>query len=140
MTTYVPESQKGRAIAAFWIIFNLGGGIGSLASFGMNYHSTSGTVSDGTYIALLIIMAIGWLMGSLICPPKSVRVSTLQTTPETEKNWLHVAKLTVKTVCDWRVISILPLFFCANVFYSYQQNTVNGMTFNIRSRSLNGAL
>lgn len=140
MTTYVPESQKGRAIAAFWIIFNLGGGIGSLASFGMNYHSTSGTVSDGTYIALLIIMAIGWLMGALICPPKSVRVSTLQTTPETEKNWLHVAKLTVKTVCDWRVISILPLFFCANVFYSYQQNTVNGMTFNIRSRSLNGAL
>ncbi|KAB8210924.1 major facilitator superfamily domain-containing protein [Aspergillus parasiticus] len=140
MTTYVPESQKGRAIAAFWIIFNLGGGIGSLASFGMNYHSTSGTVSDGTYIALLIIMAIGWLMGALICPPKSVRVSTLQTTPETEKNWLHVAKLTLKTVCDWRVISILPLFFCANVFYSYQQNTVNGMTFNIRSRSLNGAL
>ncbi|KJK65839.1 Major Facilitator Superfamily protein [Aspergillus parasiticus SU-1] len=140
MTTYVPESQKGRAIAAFWIIFNLGGGIGSLASFGMNYHSTSGTVSDGTYIALLIIMAIGWLMGALICPPKSVRVSTLQTTPGTEKNWLHVAKLTLKTVCDWRVISILPLFFCANVFYSYQQNTVNGMTFNIRSRSLNGAL
>ena len=140
MTTYVPESQKGRAIAAFWIIFNLGGGIGSLASFGMNYHSTSGTVSDGTYIALLIIMAIGWLMGALICPPKSVRVSTLETTPEGEKNWLSIAKLTFKTICDWRVLSMLPLFFCANVFYSYQQNTVNGMTFNIRSRSLNGAL
>ncbi|GKT93009.1 MFS transporter [Colletotrichum tofieldiae] len=35
---------------------------------------------------------------------------------------------------------MLPLFFCANVFYSYQQNNVNGMTFNIRTRSLNGAL
>lgn len=35
---------------------------------------------------------------------------------------------------------MLPLFFCANVFYSYQQNDVNGMNFNIRTRSLNGAL
>jgi hypothetical protein len=32
------------------------------------------------------------------------------------------------------------MFFCANVFYSYQQNIVNGMTFNIRTRSLNGSL
>jgi len=35
---------------------------------------------------------------------------------------------------------VLPLFFSANVFYSYQQNEVNGKTFNIRTRSLNGAL
>ncbi|KAE8372397.1 major facilitator superfamily domain-containing protein [Aspergillus bertholletiae] len=140
MTTYVPESQKGRAIAVFWIIFNLGGGIGSLASFGMNYHSTSGTVSDGTYIALLIIMGIGWLLGALICPPKSVRTETIEKSSETERNWKELVMLTLKTMCDWRVLSMLPLFYCANVFYSYQQNIVNGMTFNIRTRSLNGAL
>ncbi|KAE8388703.1 hypothetical protein ETB97_011906 [Aspergillus alliaceus] len=140
MTTYVPESQKGRAIAVFWIIFNLGGGVGSLASFGLNYHSSTSTVSDSTYIALLVIMAIGWLMGALICPPRSVRISTLQAQPESDKNWMRVAKLTVTTVANWRVLSMLPLFFCANVFYSYQQNIVNGMAFNIRTRSLNGAL
>ncbi|GIK05045.1 hypothetical protein Aspvir_009144 [Aspergillus viridinutans] len=140
MTTYVPESQKGRAIAAFWIIFNLGGGVGSLASFGLNYHSHSGTVTDGTYIALLIIMAIGWLLGALICPPASVRVQGLQPTPETERNWRRTAKLTVQIMTDWRVLCMIPMFFCANVFYSYQQNIVNGMTFNIRTRSLNGAL
>jgi MFS family permease len=140
MTTYVPESQKGRAIAAFWIIFNLGGGVGSLASFGLNYHSHSGTVTDGTYIALLIIMVIGWLLGVLICPPASVRVQGLQPTPEAEKNWRRTAKLTVQTLTDWRVLCMIPMFFCANVFYSYQQNIVNGMTFNIRTRSLNGAL
>ncbi|KAE8354360.1 major facilitator superfamily domain-containing protein [Aspergillus coremiiformis] len=140
MTTYVPESQKGRAIAVFWIIFNLGGGVGSLASFGLNYHSTAGTVSNGTYIALLIIMAIGWLLGVLICPPRSVRVANLQATPEPDHHWQKIVKLTLHTVTDWRVLSMLPLFFCANVFYSYQQNIVNGMTFNIRTRSLNGAL
>ncbi|GLI81568.1 hypothetical protein PoHVEF18_009953 [Penicillium ochrochloron] len=140
MTTYVKESQKGRAIAAFWIIFNLGGGVGSLASFGLNYHSKSGTVSDGTYIALLIIMAIGWLLGLLICPPSSVRVSQLQATPQSEKNWRKTARQALNTMTDWRVLCMLPLFFSANVFYSYQQNVVNGMTFNIRTRSLNGAL
>ncbi|CEJ62262.1 Putative UNC93-like protein [Penicillium brasilianum] len=140
MTTYVKESHKGRAIAAFWVIFNLGGGVGSLASFGLNYHSKSGTVSDGTYIALLIIMAIGWLLGVFICPPTSVRVSQLQATPQSEKNWRQTARQALRTMTDWRVLCMLPLFFSANVFYSYQQNVVNGMTFNIRTRSLNGAL
>jgi hypothetical protein len=32
------------------------------------------------------------------------------------------------------------MFFNSNVFYSYQQNNVNGQTFNLRTRSLNGAL
>ncbi|KAJ5742445.1 uncharacterized protein N7511_011464 [Penicillium nucicola] len=140
MTTYVPESQKGRAIAVFWIIFNLGGGVGSLASFGLNYNSKSGTVSDGTYIALLIIMAIGWLLGVLICPPTSVRSAQLKSTPDSEKNWRQILRQSVNTVVDWRVLCMLPLFFSANVFYSYQQNAVNGMNFNIRTRSLNGAL
>lgn len=139
MTTYVPESQKGRAIAAFWIIFNLGGAVGSLASFGLNYHSKSETVSDGTYIALMIIMAIGWLLGVLICAPKSLRVAQLEATPESEKNWRRVASLTVRTVSNWRLLALFPLFFCANVFYSYQQNIVNGETFNLRTRTLNSA-
>ncbi|KAJ5583122.1 hypothetical protein N7535_001742 [Penicillium sp. DV-2018c] len=140
MTTYVPESQKGRAIAVFWIIFNLGGGVGSLASFGLNYRSTTGTVNDGTYIALLVIMAFGWLLGSLICPPSYVRVDQMQVTPESEKNWRQIARHAVNTICHWQVLCMLPLFFSANVFYSYQQNAVNGMNFNIRTRSLNGAL
>ncbi|KAJ5280700.1 hypothetical protein N7478_006072 [Penicillium angulare] len=140
MTTYVPESQKGRAIAVFWIIFNLGGGLGSLASFGLNYHSTSGTVSNATYIALLIVMAVGWLLGVFICPPASVRVAQLQATPEEKKTWKQTMSFAVRTITNWRVLCMLPLFFSANVFYSYQQNVVNGMTFDIRTRSLNGAL
>lgn len=140
MTTYVSESHKGRAIAIFWIIFNLGGGVGSLASFGFNFHSKSGTVSNGTYIALLILMAIGWLLGLLICSPSAVRVPQLLTTPESEKDWRQTMRLSLRTISDWRVLCLLPLFFSANVFYSYQQNVVNGLTFDIRTRSLNGAL
>lgn len=145
MTTYVPESQKGRAIALFWVIFNLGGGVGSLASFGLNYHSVSGTVSDATYIALLVIMGIGWLMGAFICPPSSVQDQPISDA-KSEKllsrraRSMKLLRVCFKTTTDWRVLCMIPLFFCANIFYSYQQNEVNGMNFNIRTRSLNGAL
>ncbi|CAK39218.1 putative MFS transporter [Aspergillus niger CBS 101883] len=140
MTTYVPESQKGRAIAVFWIIFNLGGGVGSLASFGLNFHSKTSTISDATYIALLVIMLVGWVLGLLICTPSAVRVKGIHTTASEKPNWRQTARLALRTVSDWRVICMLPLFFSANVPYSYQQNEVNGMNFNIRTRSLNGAL
>ena len=140
MTTYVPEAQKGRAIAAFWIIFNFGGGVGSLASFGLNYDSTSATVSDATYIALMIIMLVGWILGVFICSPKRVRLAQLLEAEEREKHGLkHILAAAVKTMAKWRVACMIPLFFSANVFYSYQQNYVNGETFNIRTRSLNGA-
>ncbi|KAH8690277.1 major facilitator superfamily domain-containing protein [Talaromyces proteolyticus] len=145
MTTYVPENQKGRAIALFWVIFNLGGGVGSLASFGLNYKSVTGTVSDATYIALLIIMGIGWLMSVFICPPDSVRKPAIQkgqqkTNQRRGTKAYELIKSCFKICTDWRVLCMIPLFFCANIFYSYQQNEVNGMNFNIRTRSLNGAL
>lgn len=141
MTTYVEESQKGRAIAVFWIIFNLGGGIGSLVSFALNYHSKSGTVTDSTYIALLAIMVFGYFLGFFICSPSRIRLAQLHAAVETEKRTVKgTFKMAVKTLTKWRVACMIPLFYSANVFYSYQQNEVNGRTFNIRTRSLNGAL
>jgi MFS family permease len=141
MTTYVAESQKGRAIAVFWTIFNLGGGVGALASFGLNFHSSSGTVGNSTYIALMAIMIVGWALGLFICSPSRIRLSQLHAAVETEKHSLKGTFATaINVMFRWRVVLMLPLFFCANVFYSYQQNNVNGFTFNIRSRSLNSSL
>lgn len=141
MTTYVEESQKGRAIATFWVIFNLGGGIGAIVSFGLNYNSTDGTVTDSTYIALLAIMAFGWLLGVFLCSPSRIRLAQLHRAVETEKQSIKGSiRIAVSTLFRWRVACMIPLFFSANVFYSYQQNNVNGLTFNIRTRSLNSAL
>ncbi|KAK1635088.1 hypothetical protein BDP81DRAFT_491597 [Colletotrichum phormii] len=84
MTTYVHESQKGRAIAVFWIIFNLGGGVGSLAAFGLNFSSTTGTVNDATYIALMAVMLFGWALGLFICAPERVRLAQLNAATEAE--------------------------------------------------------
>lgn len=140
MTTYVDEAQKGRAISVFWIIFNLGGGIGSLASFGLNYDSKEGTVTDSTYIALMVIMLFGWLLGLLLCSPSRIRLAQLSRAVETEKRTVKgTIQMAFSTLVKWRVACMIPLFFSANVFYSYQQNNVNGLTFNIRTRSLNSA-
>ncbi|KAG6849269.1 hypothetical protein C0991_011772, partial [Blastosporella zonata] len=48
MVSYPLPDNKGIAIAIFWVISNLGGGIGSFISFGLNFHSKSGTVTNGT--------------------------------------------------------------------------------------------
>ncbi|RCI09237.1 hypothetical protein L249_1407 [Ophiocordyceps polyrhachis-furcata BCC 54312] len=151
MTSYVDESRKGRAIAIFWVIFNLGGGIGSLASFGLNYDSEKGSVSSATYAALMVVMLFGWCLGLFLCSPS--RVVATPSPPAYEekqreeavppKAWremaMDTARLTIQVLYTWRVACMLPLFFSANFFYSYQQNTVNGDTFNIHTRSLNGA-
>jgi hypothetical protein len=139
MTTYVPEHQKGRAIGLFWVIFNLGGSIGSFVSLGVNYHSKAGTVSDGTYIGFMVIMLFGWVLSVLICNPKTVSNQQIDI-DEPKPTLKGTLRLWVKTIANWRVLCMIPLFFCANVFYSYQQNTVNGKTFTLRARSLNGAL
>lgn len=52
MVSYPLPDKKGIAIGIFWVVFNLGGGIGSFISFGLNFHSQSGTVTDGTCMHL----------------------------------------------------------------------------------------
>jgi MFS family permease len=146
MVTYTNEETRGRAIGIFWVIFNLGATIGSLASFGLNYHSKSGTVTDSTYIAYIVIMLFGWACSSLVCSTedlsekyKGVRIAE----NSTHFNWTTLRPTifqTFRIILDWRNICLYPMFFNANVFYSYQQNDVNGLNFNIRTRSLNSAL
>lgn len=146
MVTYTDDRTRGRAIGLFWIVFNLGGAVGSLASFGLNFHSSSGTVTDSTYIAYTVIMLFGWALSVLAVPAESLseRYNGARVT-ETSKTitWSHLRTSFVQTlriVIDWRVACLYPMFYNANIFYSYQQNDVNGLIFNLRTRALNGAL
>ena len=146
MVTYTDDSSRGRAIGLFWVIFNLGGAVGSLVSFGLNYHSKSGTVSDSTYIAYIIVMLFGWALSGLVCSTESLsrKYHGGRIAQESKAlNWATLRSTIIQTLeilLDWKIMCLYPMFFNANIFYSYQQNDVNGMTFNLRTRSLNGAL
>ncbi|ERS97686.1 UNC93-like protein [Sporothrix schenckii 1099-18] len=146
MVTYTDDRTRGRAIGLFWIIFNLGGAIGSLASFGLNFHSSSGTVTDSTYIAYMVIMLFGWALSILAVPAESLseRYNGARVTAAAKTiTGAHLRRSFVQTlriVVDWRVACLYPMFYNANIFYSYQQNDVNGLVFNLRTRALNGAL
>ena len=146
MVTYTSEETRGRAIGLFWVVFNLGGAIGSLASFGLNFHSKSGTVTNTTYIAYIIIMLLGWALSTLVCSTEvlSAKYTGRRVSQESKAiTWTNLRKSIMqmmRIILNWRIVCLYPMFFNANVFYSYQQNNVNGETFNLRTRSLNSAL
>ncbi|KAF4989367.1 hypothetical protein F66182_16655, partial [Fusarium sp. NRRL 66182] len=142
MMSYPLESQKGSFIAFFWIIFNLGGVIGSLVPLGQNIHSTAGEVNDGTYIAFMILMAIGFVLAWGLSDSKYIkrkdgsRVITIkQPTWKTE-----IMGLFETLRYDHYIILLFPMFLASNWFTAYQFNAVNGSYFNIRTRSLNSLL
>lgn len=59
MMSYPPENSKGRYISWFWIIFNLGAVIGALIPLAENVNKKAGPVTDGTYIAFIVLMLLG---------------------------------------------------------------------------------
>ncbi|KAK8864115.1 hypothetical protein IAR55_001361 [Kwoniella newhampshirensis] len=155
MLSYPLPHQKGRAIAAFWIIFNLGGMIGAFIAFGQNYgRTTSGTVSPSTYWAFIAIMIVGAILSCCLAPPHKVARSDgsrAGTEPDLVKSnlplttrFVNVIKREVLSILEIRhekrVFFLIPMFFSANWFYSYQQNVVNGISFDLDGRTLNSAL
>ncbi|KAJ5950084.1 hypothetical protein N7454_001668 [Penicillium verhagenii] len=128
-------------IGVFWIIFNLGGFLGSMISFGLNFNSKSGTVSDSTYIAFICIMAFGCLSSLALLKPYNVirednsRASVAKK-PSVRDEFIGL----LKVLRDWRVVSLVPFWMAANYAYNYQQNTYNAKLFTLRTRSFNGAM
>ncbi|XP_034681905.1 UNC93-like protein 1 [Vitis riparia] len=57
MTSYPPPGRKGSYISLFWSIFNMGGVIGRLIPFILNYNRSEATfVNDDTYIGFMCFM------------------------------------------------------------------------------------
>ena len=150
-TSYVPENYKGRSTALFWFIFNIGGTIGSLIAFGLNYKSASNKVSNATYITFIVIMVFGWLLSVMLCSPKDLDEKDLKLILalddkglNTKANWskdrlIRSFSRLFKEFIKWKSLSLIPIFFSANIFYPYQQS-INFYTFDIRTRALNSAL
>jgi MFS family permease len=143
MMSYPPEDKKGRYISYFWVIFNLGAVIGSLVPLGQNVNATGATnVTDGTYVGFIVLMFVGAVLALALCNADRVRREDgskviLMKNPSWKTEILGLFETI--TTAPW-VVLLFPMFFASNVFYTYQQNDMNGAHFNTRTRALNNTL
>ncbi|KAK1366370.1 Ion channel regulatory protein, UNC-93 [Heracleum sosnowskyi] len=139
MTSYPTPGRKGSYIAMFWSIFNLGGVIGGLIPFIMNYNRLeASSVNDGTYIGFMVFMTIGTILTlSILHPSKVIREDGSRCT-DMKYSSVRVESIAIlKLFLDWRMLLLVPASWASNFFYSYQFNNVNGVLFNLRTRGLN---
>ncbi|GAV61266.1 UNC-93 domain-containing protein [Cephalotus follicularis] len=80
MTSYPPPNRKCSFISLLWSIFNMGGVIGGLIPFILNYHRAedAASVNDATYIGF---MSAGTLLSLGILPPAASIVTTEPAAP-----------------------------------------------------------
>ncbi|XP_062110908.1 UNC93-like protein 1 [Humulus lupulus] len=139
MTSYPPPDRKGTYISIFWSIFNMGGVIGGLIPFILNYHRTeAASVNDATYIAFMCFMTVGALISLAILPPnKVVRDDGTRCSNIKYSNVSTEMVEIIKLFLNWKMLLIVPAAWSSNFFYTYQFNNVNGVLFNLRTRGLN---
>jgi len=143
MISYPHEDQKGRYFAWFWAIFNMGAVIGSLIPLGQNINvKTNSTVTDGTYVAFIVLMFFGACLALLLCNasdvvrPDGTRV-VLMKNPTWQSEFIGLWE-TIRY--EPYVILLFPMFWSSNWFYTYQQNAINSAHFDTRTKALNSLL
>ncbi|EXB53782.1 hypothetical protein L484_002014 [Morus notabilis] len=139
MTSYPPPARKGTYISLFWSIFNMGGVIGGLIPFVLNYHRTkAASVNDATYIAFMCFMITGALLSLAILPPSEVvRDDGTRCTNIKYSNVSTELVEIIKLFRNWKMLLIAPAAWSSNFFYTYHFNNVNGVLFNLRTRGFN---
>ncbi|CAD6892299.1 unnamed protein product [Tilletia controversa] len=142
MMTYPTEQEKGKMIALFWAVFNLGAVIGSVIELGLAQNNEANTVNNGTYAAFFVLMSIGscitWLLKK---PADVVRNDGSRVMVPPQASWKHEIQglFTILRTDPW-IILLFPMFFASNFFYTWQFNSFNGSLFTLRTRALNSML
>ncbi|XP_047327553.1 UNC93-like protein 1 [Impatiens glandulifera] len=138
MTSYPPTNRKGTYISLFWTIFNLGGVMGGLIPFILNYHRTADSVNDGTYIGFMAFMSAGTLLSLVILHPSKVIRNDGSGCTNIKYSSVAVESAEIlKLFLNWKMLLMFPAAWASNFFYSYQFNNVNKFLFNLRTRGLN---
>lgn len=109
---------------------------------GQNLHSEAGQVNDGTYIAFMVLMALGFVLAWALSDSKYVkRKDGSHVIVMKNPTWKSEFKGLYDTIrTDYYIILFFPMFLVSNWFTAYQFNSVNGAYFTIRTRALNNLL
>jgi len=142
MMAYATPRSRGRLIALFWVIFNLGGVAGGLLQFGLNFHTEGGAANPLSYFAFVMAMLASAATAPCVLaqPSSVVRDDGSHVHFETaESPWDEVCAA-VQAIHDPFIQQNLLFFLASNWFYTYNFNGFNGHQFNVRTRGLNSAI
>ncbi|KAI7849468.1 major facilitator superfamily domain-containing protein [Circinella umbellata] len=141
MMSYPEEHNKGKYVAIFWTLFNLGGIAGSIIALVLNFENqTSGGVSTGTYTAFVIIVLFGVFLSLTLLPPSRVfRDDGTPVAMAHSPRWTTELKAVLIVWKEWRIIALIPAFLASNWFYAYQFR-VNAVYFDPSTRALNDCM
>lgn len=142
MLGYATEGQKGKFIAIQFGMLYFGQVLGGVIPLGLNINNhNSGSVSNGTYAALTILMALSGLSGACILNPQGM-VRTDGTRVESSK-----ADIRKEIKLAWALLRkdpyiclFFPFSFGALYYNGYQTSDYEVYFFNVRTRTLNSVL
>ncbi|KAJ2757562.1 hypothetical protein IWQ56_006227, partial [Coemansia nantahalensis] len=140
MVSYPSEKDKGKFISIFWLIFNLGGLIGGILPFAIDYQS-SGSLNNSVYVLFVILECAGAVVALFLVPPASVlRDDGSHVTIFTPNNARQECAEIFRLFRNKWLLLLLPMSFASNFFYGYQFSTYNGALFTPRTRGFNNLL
>ncbi|KAL7752280.1 hypothetical protein RI367_002326 [Sorochytrium milnesiophthora] len=138
MMSYPTEANKGKYIAIFWAIFNVGPVLGNLMTTALNWSNGSATASDATYITFSVLMLLGSVLGFFIASPSQViRDDGTPVHLEKERGAMVELRGVLQTFTDRKMLLLVPACLASNWFYTVQFNGLNGDHFSFRTRSFN---
>ncbi|PVU96706.1 hypothetical protein BB559_002283 [Furculomyces boomerangus] len=139
MTSYPLEHEKGQFIFIFWIIFSMGGILGSLiplvAGLGNQPLPNSG------YYAFVVIQTAGAILTFALLPPsKVIRSDNTLVVTAKKKNTANELLQIVKLFKSKSMASIVIIALSSNFYYAYMFNSYNLANFNTYSRGFNNLI
>ncbi|KAG0340577.1 hypothetical protein BG004_006347 [Podila humilis] len=142
MMGYPLEGEKGKYFSIFWAIFNCGGVLGNVIPLALSWNAApdAGGATDGAYIAYMAVMVLGAFLTLLLLPTNKVfRSDGTNVVKIKYSSPILELKSIAALFKDWRMLTLIPMFFTSNWFYTYQFTAVNGLNFSKRSRYMNSS-
>jgi hypothetical protein len=137
---YPTAEKKGLYFGIFWALFNVGPIFGGLVQFISNYHNTSGSSNDASYIAFGIVMAIGIVIAAVFVANPSTVTRNDGSKVQTQENvrFSDEIKNTFGLFTNPAMLLMTPLFLYSNWFYAYQ-GFFTGSVYSTRTKGIAGS-
>ncbi|GME42573.1 putative duf895 domain membrane protein [Neofusicoccum parvum] len=138
---YPEHRKRGRYVAIWLAIRNVGQLIGGAVNFGLNVrYATTGKVGYATYLVLIALQCCGLPLALALSPPaKVVRDDGTRVVILKQTSWRAEARAIAKLVRTKRILLLIPVFVFGQWSTPYESNYL-ATYFTVRSRALGSFL